>query len=1152
MLLQWCMLEPSGPGNLAAIRFSSPVRVQSIRIFPTNAQPFAQQPGIVARTEPEAFFLDLYFNAHPISSPKSKEKPKATNALVPTVIAYAGGQVDVAVGMGPEVATRLMIVRGNFQFVSMAIYGDVVSEMPSPSLVYELKPLPSVEPIAIAPALDPANSRDPTNLARQLLRLIPDAPELPLVIRLMFCLKPSSEDWDLPEFPYLHPDLDEEAADFDLEKAYNLTSKPVPDYASHEQLRQFAERVARLTQAKDASQPYSIAGILCHIASQHPVMARCLLEVLDFERIFDATSLARRFNSESFLNLVTFVSKDMNTDSDTRSVATKVIARIRGWSTLEDALSNTQGDFIAAASTLRDIGTDEQSFGIWLESMVIHEDIVSTMEENPVPPISLLHPPLLLRSPKTAVSHDEFVAFLRAFIGVSCVLAVYAWADSLPHERCRERTLGIIRLWQGVDGYREIVDHLMLLRQMTFRLGCMTDNDPPTRAGIDTEHILVNLARDPQAILRPNFIKCILELGLSTSFITDEQRLSMRQAAIVADDGLPGAIDELSRPLERPPSMASLRTLRVALAVVFQELDEQGERHVLEDFWQDGSRSLVTCLVDVLLAITDEIRGHFALLPPPSTSHELMNQHFRSSQEILRLLLRLIPDYPLPSRVLRTLTTSVADLFVCTDAVDLLYSQSSPACVAAQETRQSCIDIIRLVCEPASTPEGGKVGGEVVLGTLLEHGLRSEDRDPIHHLLQVFCLIDYLLPMQDAEEEQQSLWVQRIIPTLLRQLLAFCRALDTENKVHFVKRLINLDRGIVGVGDWLLVQELKVLSHAVQSLLDPTLSLQQRIITQYQITLSLRFLCDLADSSSSSHRWFIDSIAAADDASRVLVTCLTSLLDQHMLSPNLTAITRILASEYSNFHSDLRFALVLVLWRSLRNPEGLFVASDKWLELSITVLSTIPPIAIDSDRIGQEIAIALVSLLEWLVVTSHSGLPQLTTIHGITPTSFGTCCDNLRKALQPEWIQRLEDAVGKLSVAEDVLSVVPSTTLPESIELSIHDVEELLRSTIPPPSTPPRKALNQDVLGLVTISPPALIRSPASTGLTKTYLNNDFRQLRQISARANTSRLPSMHVDEFESASSPTLLPLSLSQATANTPFAAEAFPPLAPPFNPL
>ena len=48
MLLHWSTLEPAGPSNLAALRFSSPVRVRSLRIFPKNALPFAEQPEIVS------------------------------------------------------------------------------------------------------------------------------------------------------------------------------------------------------------------------------------------------------------------------------------------------------------------------------------------------------------------------------------------------------------------------------------------------------------------------------------------------------------------------------------------------------------------------------------------------------------------------------------------------------------------------------------------------------------------------------------------------------------------------------------------------------------------------------------------------------------------------------------------------------------------------------------------------------------------------------------------------------------------------------------------------------------------------------------------------------------------------------------------------
>ena len=59
-------------------------------------------------TEPEAFVLDLFFNAHPISS-DPKQKQKATNVLVPTSIAYAGGYADFPVDMGSEVRLRVLI-----------------------------------------------------------------------------------------------------------------------------------------------------------------------------------------------------------------------------------------------------------------------------------------------------------------------------------------------------------------------------------------------------------------------------------------------------------------------------------------------------------------------------------------------------------------------------------------------------------------------------------------------------------------------------------------------------------------------------------------------------------------------------------------------------------------------------------------------------------------------------------------------------------------------------------------------------------------------------------------------------------------------------------------------------------------------------------
>lgn len=196
------------------------------------------------------------------------------------------------------------------------------------------------------------------------------------------------------------------------------------------------------------------------------------------DKLSDATAnadIARYLQSEWFLSTVRDIEHNPSADRETRNAARHLVNRVEGWTSLEDALFNTQGDFITAAAALRDFSSQEASFGILLESLVTHEDIVSRLSENLVVSISAASLPQLLSRGKSSVSHDDFLAFLRAFIGISCVLAVYAWADSLPHPPCRERILGILRLWQGVEGYREVGKFSGALRTCPNEIALITD-----------------------------------------------------------------------------------------------------------------------------------------------------------------------------------------------------------------------------------------------------------------------------------------------------------------------------------------------------------------------------------------------------------------------------------------------------------------------------------------------------------------------------------------------------------------------------------------------------------------------------------------------------------------------------------------------------
>ena len=165
--------------------------------------------------------------------------------------------------------------------------------------------------------------------------------------------------------------------------------------------------------------------------------------------------IAKRLDEEWFRELITTIATDPNNKRELRTTAKQLSARIRGWAILEDAFSNTQGDFVTAASMMKEASTENESFGIWLMSMVAHEGLVAKLAENPVLSVPIPHL-LSHRASASAPSQDDFVAFVRAYIGVACVMVAYAWADCVPDKSSRLRIFNIIRLWQSVNGYREV------------------------------------------------------------------------------------------------------------------------------------------------------------------------------------------------------------------------------------------------------------------------------------------------------------------------------------------------------------------------------------------------------------------------------------------------------------------------------------------------------------------------------------------------------------------------------------------------------------------------------------------------------------------------------------------------------------------------
>ena len=649
-----------------------------------------------------------------------------------------------------------------------------------------------------------------------------------------------------------------------------------------------------------------------------------------------------------------------------------------------------------------------------------------------------------------------------------------------------------------------------------------TENDPPRKSGVLAEKVLSDLAKEPHAILHEDLVQAILALKPPLSVIAEHERLSMRKIALVAEDGLSAAIDEVMFSSDHPLSLRRLRTLRVSLAIVERELkDSNDEWRTLQIFWEEQSHGLVPRLVELLVGVSNDLNGHFSLSLLPRMNQTLVEQLFRTADDLIRLTMRLVPAFPMTSRDMRSLTVAVADVFACTDAADMIYAQTSSACMSAQRTRQTCLDLVRRLSAPDSYADPGKLGAEIILRTLLEHGGQHGGRDPAYHLLQVFTMIDHILPEPNTlnDGDGSSYWVTSVLPNVLHELKSLFRLLDTDNQVHFVKTLVKLDNGMVGIGEWLLMEELKYLSGTLQSLLGP-MHADYRLVLHHQVTLSLHFVVDLIIPSSSSSTWCLTSISSTHDLAGLLKTCLIALFDGHYTSIHLKRLVSILTMSSRSFEPDLRFTVLLAALRVAQTdpiPPGI-------LETTVETLRDLPiqPLYSETFRLelGQTLSVfaqreldsetseRLLLIFEWL---AEHGNKKFMTLPAITSDAFTKLCESMHITLPTDKTDTLSSLRSKFTIDEDNFFTPTSIELVETLDLSIRNLEDLLHNDVPTPATP-KGNKTPDILGVVISPPTAVLRSPATTGLTKTYVNNDFRQLRQVpSTKQNMSRLPSMH-----------------------------------------
>ena len=654
------------------------------------------------------------------------------------------------------------------------------------------------------------------------------------------------------------------------------------------------------------------------------------------------------------------------------------------------------------------------------------------------------------------------------------------------------------------------------------------DEQRPKKTGILVERLLAGLTKDPRAMLRSDVVTTVLSLKPPFCHISTDEMLEMEKLARVAQDGLLSAFEEVTFDSHRPLSLRRLRVLRVSIAIISEELSsDRGEWHVLESFWNDRSQRLMARLIAILVDISDDLNQHYAL-GTPEAAHK-MNQAlsellFGTATDFLQLILRLCNPGALTSRDLRALTAAIIDLRTCSDAAGSVFWEHSPAHVAAMNLNHLCLDVLFDLSRPNARVDSDSPAATIILRVLLEHGPKNNARDPVHHISQVYTLIDAVLPHQSPNEEQVDsvFWTTSVFPRIFRELGQFLRILSPDLRPGFVRRLVDIEHGEIGLGEWLLEQDLKDLSAAVEGLSKSNQMVDYRLLLHGRLSNGIQLWESLISSSHTSF-WVIKCLSSNTGLCTSFNTWLSLLLDARLSSTILSRLSRKLAGHQYGLAPDLKFTVLLLLLRNAQQDPSAYAA----LHLVSEVLKNTSPAAINPQSLRTEIghlftaqsarsslfsadvSETLLAIMEWLALQDDI---RLTTLTGISLDNFDYLCTNLSMLLSTDQQEILTSVRSKLTVDDDDLLVPSSIQLPESITLQLQSIESLLSSDTKEPSTPKGGTKTPDILGVIISPPTAILRSPAATGLTKTYMNNDFRQLRQTaSTRLNTSRLPSTH-----------------------------------------
>ncbi|CAG8679064.1 15427_t:CDS:2, partial [Acaulospora colombiana] len=841
-LLHWTTLEPGGPSNLAAVRFSSPVNVQLLKIFGPHERIFENDTSIISATEfPESHeevvpTVQVFFTATP--NLERDDKPKPLNQLATTTLHYDGGTRDFKIDMGTvSIAIRT---------VNHQLNNTISIRLPVTQPTAQVEDVVHMTPLA--KYLDVANAKDYNALARSLcLEAAGDVSPAHL-LRLMFLLKPADTDWEIPNYPARYADLPSlptlelsTTNSLDavhpkqrwLEQIMNELRFPIHDAEKEESIQRLADSFSTTL---DTPEGVDLIGLLeSDIRGEGVVLEKLVTCAAN-------PSVADRLHKK----MEALAKVKDNQDHSHNQEVSRLIERVNGWPTLIDSLTKPELDFSTVTPWIYDLLGDEETFAIFLQGLMSYEPVSELLKPVPEGTVKPLF------SQPSPSSLEERKAFMRAIVGLGTLFPVFCWANSEGRHDSLQRIIHAFLIWQAEPGYGDV---------RNLSIG----------TSIGAESLLYRLYRSNTDVLfNPTFLDYLSSRSTDWPPLSDTVWLA--KAASVGKQGIPKVLEllgdsDLSNNL-RDAEAAYL--FRVITRFLLKETTTQGEDYVLRSMWESMSpvQGVVHCLVDrledVSSALTDSVGALYISFTPESHLIDLIDAYV----DILYLISHFGSVLPPVRRNIDQLVTSVINFETVCEILQMSRNIGNRLNRSIETITRSSRWFVGLFREDYFGVVPSCRFLKRVL--LISHYPSSINVEKAFEVAS--STLDHLLPQtRQGGNAHASVWAGRLVEEL-PLFQGFLHRNTEQQRARWILRATDLDGSEMGLGYFLLYDEISLLQLTLNKLQETDLIDPAAQALHFQVSIHFACLVTLVTSKES-----MSALLTSSEIATSLSDCYTTM-----------------------------------------------------------------------------------------------------------------------------------------------------------------------------------------------------------------------------------------------------------------------------------